>query len=85
VLDEAYHWGDPRWDGADEIWFDNYEAAQRAIKSTEFQRSFLPDFANFSEGPWYFFSEARLVMWPGKKKDQALGEIADRVKQPWLE
>jgi uncharacterized protein (TIGR02118 family) len=85
VLDEAYHWGDPRWDGAEEIWFDNYEAARRALASTEFQRSLLPDFANFSEPPWYFFSEARLVMWPGKSKAQALAEIAERVKQPWLE
>ncbi len=85
VLDEAYHWGDPRWDGAEEIWFDNYEVARRAIGSTEFQRSFLPDFANFSETPIYFFSEARLVMWPGKNKEQTVEEIALRVKQPWLE
>jgi uncharacterized protein (TIGR02118 family) len=85
TLDEAYHWGDPRWDGADEIWFDDYEAAQRAIGSTEFQRSFLPDFDRFSETPLYFFSEARLVMWPGKSKEEALAEIAQRVKQPWLE
>ena len=85
VLDEAYHWGDPRWDGAEEIWFDNYDAARRAIGSTEFQRSFLPDFASFSEPPSYFFSEARLVMWPGKRKEHALAEIAERVKQPWLE
>jgi hypothetical protein len=33
----------------------------------------------------YFFAEARLVMWPGKKREQALAEIAERVKQPWLE
>jgi uncharacterized protein (TIGR02118 family) len=85
VLDEAYHWGDPRWDGAEELWFDDYEAARRAIASTEFQRTFIPDFANFSEKPTYFFSEARLVMWPGKNKEQALKEIAERVKQPWME
>ncbi len=85
VLDEAYHWGDPRWDGAEEIWFDDYQAARRAIASTEFQRGFMTDFANFSEAPLYFFSEARLVMWPGKKKEQSLAEIAQRVKQPWLE
>ncbi len=85
TLDEAYHWGDPRWDGADEIWFDDYEAARRAIGSTEFQRSFLPDFDRFSETPLYFFSEARLVMWPGKSKEEALAEIAQRVQQPWLE
>lgn len=85
VLDEAYHWGDPRWDGADEIWFDDYDAARRAIDSTEYQRSFLPDFDNFSEPPLFFFAEARLVMWPGKKKDASLAEIAQRVKQPWLE
>jgi uncharacterized protein (TIGR02118 family) len=85
VLDEAYHWGDPRCDGTEEIWFDNYEAARRAIDSTEFQRSFLPDFANFSETPLHFFSEARLVMWPGKNKAQTMEEIALRVKQPWLE
>jgi uncharacterized protein (TIGR02118 family) len=85
VVDEAYHWGDQRWDGAEEIWFDNYEAAQHAIKSTEFQRSVHPDFANFSERPLYFFAEARLVIWPGKNKAQALAEIADRVKQPWME
>ncbi|MGO9056551.1 MAG: EthD family reductase [Candidatus Binataceae bacterium] len=84
-LDETYHWGDPRWDGVEEIWFDNYAAARHAIESAEFQRSFLPDFANFSETPLYFFSEARLVMWPGKSKQQALQEITDRDQQPWLE
>ena len=84
-LDETYHWGDPRWDGAEEIWFDNYETAKQAVESPEFQRSFLPDFANFSETPMYFFSEARLVMWPGKNKQQALQEIIDRDRQPWLE
>jgi uncharacterized protein (TIGR02118 family) len=83
VLDEAYHWGDPRWDGAEEIWFDNYETARRAIDSREFLRSFMPDFADFSEPPIYFFSEARLVMWPGKNKEHALEEISQRVKQPW--
>jgi uncharacterized protein (TIGR02118 family) len=85
VLDEVYHWGDPRWDGVEEIWFDNYDVARHAVSSSEFQRSFLPDFAAFSETPMHFFSEARLVMWPGKAKDAALQEIADRVKQPWLE
>jgi uncharacterized protein (TIGR02118 family) len=84
-VDETYHWGDPRWDGVEEVWFDNYEMAQQAINSTEFQRSFLPDFANFCEPPTYFFSEARLVMWPGKSKDKSLQEIAQRVQQPWLE
>jgi uncharacterized protein (TIGR02118 family) len=85
VLDEAYHWGDPRWDGAEEIWFDNYDAARKAIASEEFQRAVLPDFEKFSDPPWYFFSEVRLVMWPGKNKHQSMEEIAARVKQPWLE
>jgi uncharacterized protein (TIGR02118 family) len=85
TLDEAYHWGDPRWDGVEELWFDNYEMARHAIDSTEYQRSFLPDFANFSDPPWYFFSETQLVMWPGKSKEQSLAEIEARVKQPWLE
>ena len=85
VLDEAYHWGDPRWDGAEEIWFDNYDAARKAIASDEFQRAVLPDFEKFSDPPWYFFSEARLVMWPGKNKQQSMEEIAARVKQSWLE
>ena len=84
-VDESYHWGDPRWDGVEEIWFDNYESAKKAIGSPEFQHSFMGDFTNFSETPAYFFSEARLVMWPGKSKQQALAEIADRDQQPWLE
>jgi uncharacterized protein (TIGR02118 family) len=85
VLDECYHWGDPKWDGIEEIWFDDYAAAQHAIKSPEFQRGFMPDFVNFSEPPLYYFSEARLVMWPGKSREQALAEITERVKQPWLD
>lgn len=84
VMDEVYHWGDPRWDGVEEIWFDDYPAAQRAISSVEFQRSFLPDFANFCETPWYFFAEARLVMYPGQSRDQSLRAGEERVKQPWL-
>lgn len=85
VRDEVYGLGDPRWDGVEQVWFDDYAQAQRAINSVEFQRSLLPDFANFSETPWYFFAEARLVMWPGQTRDESLRSIAERVRQPWLE
>ncbi len=70
---------DPRWDGVEEIWFDDYDAARRAIDSIEYQRSFLPDFARFSEPPWHFFAETALLMWPGKTVDEVRREIARKV------
>jgi uncharacterized protein (TIGR02118 family) len=44
VLDEVYGpsgMADPRWDGVDEIWFDDYDAARHAIDSIEYRRSFI--------------------------------------------
>jgi uncharacterized protein (TIGR02118 family) len=86
ALDEAYGpdgMADPRWDGVEEIWFDDYDAARRAIDSIEYRRSFLPDFANFSDNPWHFFAETALLMWPGKSVVEVRREIATRSQQPW--
>jgi uncharacterized protein (TIGR02118 family) len=86
MLDEAYGpegMADPRWDGVEEIWFDDYDAARRAIDSIEYQRSLLPDFAHFSEHPGHFFAETALLMWPGKSVDEVRREIATRSQQPW--
>ena len=50
VLDDVYGpegMADPRWDGVEEIWFDDYDAARRAIDSIEYQRSFLARFRAF--------------------------------------
>jgi len=88
MLDEVYGpngMGDPRWDGVEEIWFDDYNAARRAIESIEYQRSFTSDFAQFSESPWHFFAETALLMWPGKTVDEVRREIAARSQQPWRE
>ncbi len=88
VLDEVYGpagMADPRWDGVEEIWFEDYDAARHAIDSIEFKRSFLPDFPHFSEHPWYFFAETALLMWPGKSVDAVRQEIATRSQQPWRE
>jgi uncharacterized protein (TIGR02118 family) len=86
VLDEVYGpvgMCDPRWDGVEEVWFEDYAAARRAIDSIEYQRSFLPDFGRFSEHPWHFFAETALLMWPGKSVDEVRREIATRSQQPW--
>jgi uncharacterized protein (TIGR02118 family) len=86
MLDESYGpegMADPRWDGVEEIWFDDYDAARRAIESIEYQRSLLPDFAHFSEPPGHFFAETALLMWPGKPVDEVRREIATRSQQPW--
>ena len=74
---------DPRWDGVEEIWFDDYDAARRAIASIEYQRSFFPDFENFSESSAHFFAETAMLMWPGKALDAVRREIATRSEQPW--
>ena len=91
VLDEIYMGGpgagaglgDPRWDGVEELWFEDYDAARRAINSIEYQRTYLTDFAKFSEPPWHFFAETALLMWPGKSVDEVRREIAARSQQPW--
>jgi uncharacterized protein (TIGR02118 family) len=83
--EEAYTYGDVRWDGVEELWFDRLEAARTALQSVEYQRSFLPDFEKFCEPVWYFFSEAQLVMWPGKSKDRIVGEIKAKVTHGWPE
>ncbi|HEV3114178.1 MAG TPA: EthD family reductase [Candidatus Binataceae bacterium] len=86
VLEEIYGPAgmcDPRWDGVEEVWFEDYAAARRAIDSPEYRRSFLPDFANFSEHPWHFFAETALLMSPGKSVDEVRREIDARSQQPW--
>ena len=86
VLDDVYGpagMADPRWDGVEEIWFDDYDAARRAIDSIEYQRSFFPDFENFSETSAHFFAETAMLMWPGKALDAVRREIATRSEQPW--
>ncbi len=81
--EEAYTYGDVRWDGVEEIWFETLESARKALESVEYQRSFVPDFERFCEPVWYFFSEAQLVTWPGKSKDQIVREIKAKVAQGW--
>jgi uncharacterized protein (TIGR02118 family) len=81
--EEAYTYGDVRWDGVEEIWFDSLESARRTLQSVEYQRSFLPDFDEFCEPVWNFFSEAQLVMWPGKGKEQIVREIKAKVAHGW--
>ncbi len=81
--EEAYTYGDVRWDGVEEIWFDSLESARKTLQSVEYQRSLLPDFEKFCEPVWYFFSEAQLVMWPGKSKEQIVSEIRAKVAQGW--
>jgi uncharacterized protein (TIGR02118 family) len=89
VLDDVYGPPqfeiDPRFDGVEEIWFDDYEAAGRAVASVEYQRSFWPDFANFSECTCHFFAEVALLMWPGKSRDDVRREITERAARPWRE
>jgi hypothetical protein len=43
----------------------------------------LPDFANFAEPSWHFFSEVQLVTWPGKRRSLVTSEIAAKVEQGW--
>jgi uncharacterized protein (TIGR02118 family) len=86
VPDEVYGpsgMADPRWDGVEEIWFDDYAAARKAIDSIEYQGSFFPDFARFSELPGHFFAETALLMWPGKSVADVRREIDTRSRQPW--
>jgi hypothetical protein len=83
LSDRAY--GDVRWDGVEEVWFDSLESARKALESVEYERSFLPDFARFCEPVWYFFSEAQLVTWPGKSNDQIKREVAAKVAHGWPE
>ncbi|HKD67112.1 MAG TPA: EthD domain-containing protein [Candidatus Binataceae bacterium] len=83
--EEAYTYGDVRWDGVEEIWFDSYESARKALKSVEYEHSFLPDFARFCEPVWHFYSEVQLVTWPGKSKEQIMREIAAKVAHGWPE
>jgi uncharacterized protein (TIGR02118 family) len=83
VVDDAYRYGDQRWDGVEEIWFDDYEAARRTLDSSEYKHGVLPDFANFAEPSWHFFSEVQLVTWPGKRRSLVTSEIAAKVEQGW--
>jgi len=83
VVDDAYRYGDQRWDGVEEVWFDDYEAARQALDSSEYKHGVVRDLANFAERSWHFFSEVQLVTWPGKKRAQVASEIAAKVEQGW--
>ena len=72
VVDAVYMsqggWGDPRWDGVEQLLFDDYDSARAAIQSAEFTDSFFPDFDRFSETREHFFSDVAMMAWPGRTR-----------------
>ncbi|HKD65642.1 MAG TPA: EthD family reductase [Candidatus Binataceae bacterium] len=87
VVDGVYMsyggWGDPRWDGVEQILFDNYESAKAAIESSEFNQSFLSDLRRFSETQDHFFSDVHMMAWPGRTEEQAKREVMEKLERGW--
>ena len=83
VPDDYYGYGEPYHDGVEEIWFDDYDAASRALNSVEYKRSFLPSLSSFCDASPHFFAESQLVIWPGKGREQVAREIKTKVEQGW--
>ena len=87
VVDPVYMshggWGDPRWDGVEQLLFDDYESARAAIASAEFTQSFMPDLRRFSETQEHFFSDVHLMAWPGRTEEQAKREVMEKLERGW--
>jgi uncharacterized protein (TIGR02118 family) len=55
TVDEAYEWAEPRWDGVAHLYFDDAEAAERAMVSEVYIKESGPDVEKFigaSTGFW---------------------------------
>jgi uncharacterized protein (TIGR02118 family) len=55
AVDEAYEWAEPRWDGVAHLYFDDAQAAERALVSEVFIKESWPDvekFAGTVTGMW---------------------------------
>jgi uncharacterized protein (TIGR02118 family) len=87
VVDPVYMshggWGDPRWDGVEQLLFDDYESAQAAIQSAEYGQSFLADLRRFSETQEHFFSDVHMMAWPGRTEEQAKREVMEKLDRGW--
>jgi uncharacterized protein (TIGR02118 family) len=87
VVDAAYAshggWGDPRWDGVEQLLFEDYEAARAALQSVEYAQSFLPDLRRFSDTTEHFFSDVAMMAWPGRTEEQAKREVMDKLELGW--
>ena len=83
VIDDYYGYGEPYRDGIEELWFGDYDTARKALESTEYKRSFIPDLAAFCDTSPHFFAESQLVIWPGKGREQVSAEIKNKVAQGW--
>src|SRR5271167_2915104 len=47
TVDEAYEWAEPRWDGVAHLYFDDAQAAERALVSDTFNKESYPDLDKF--------------------------------------
>ncbi len=55
AVDEAYEWAEPRWDGVAHLYFDDAQAAERALVSDTFINESYPDvdkFVSVMTGMW---------------------------------
>jgi uncharacterized protein (TIGR02118 family) len=87
VVDPVYMsyggWGDPRWDGVEQILFADYESARAAIGSAEWNDSFLPDLRRFSETQEHFFADVAMMAWPGRTEEMAKREVMEKLERGW--
>jgi uncharacterized protein (TIGR02118 family) len=67
ALPSAYAKGDPPFDGAAQIWFEDLSTMQRATESKEYQEEVRPDGAKFiaPNGIVTLVAEENRVIWPG--------------------
>jgi len=66
TLDNAYEFGEPRWDGVSEIWVDSPEALVAMRESEVYQQSAMADAENFldSDALSVFAATEHHVIWP---------------------
>jgi uncharacterized protein (TIGR02118 family) len=87
VVDQAYSshggWGDPRYDGVEQLLFDDYDSARAAIGSLEYTEGFFPDLRRFSETQEHFFSDVAMMAWPARTEEQAAREVKEKLQQGW--
>jgi uncharacterized protein (TIGR02118 family) len=87
VVDAQYMsqggWGDPRWDGVEQMLFDDYESARAAIGSVELADSLFADLRRFSETQEHFFSDVAMMAWPGRTEEQARREVMEKLERGW--
>jgi uncharacterized protein (TIGR02118 family) len=87
VVDAQYMsqggWGDPRWDGVEQMLFDDYDSARAAIASGEFADSFFADLSRFSETREHLFSDVAMMAWPNRGEEQAKREVIEKLERGW--